>query len=299
MAGKKETVAKVQNKVAKKTTEKPQAEVQNKIRHFSIIYGGVKLAATPSGKRPKQAANKALTSIFGSMDEATKKKLIGQEIKFCLYENCKRKKNAKGELLDRRIFHYTGKRTETAKMTGGKTVEISHEVVVYCDKCKDLIEKLRTIDPNNILTKKQVNKNIKLYKKYIKTVGKKPALNDHINSFVDEYKKIVECKDCKREQKTITYKFTNTVKKTDIKDYTEEDKKITSQFIDQIENNLKDEKKKKEVEKVEKVDKVEKVKKVKKEEKKEEKKEDKKEEKKSENVEKKPKKTTPKKQIKV
>ena len=137
MAGKKETVAKVQKKVAKKTTEKPQAEVQNKTRHFSIIYGGVKLAATPSGKRPKQAANKALTSIFGTMDEATKKKLIGQEIKFCLYENCKRKKNAKGELLDRRIFHYTGKRTETAKMTGGKTVEISHEVVVYCDKCKE------------------------------------------------------------------------------------------------------------------------------------------------------------------
>ena len=287
MAGKKETVAKVQKKVAKKTTEKPQAEVQNKTRHFSIIYGGVKLAATPSGKRPKQAANKALTSIFGSMDEATKKKLIGQEIKFCLYENCKRKKNAKGELLDRRIFHYTGKRTETAKMTGGKTVEISHEVVVYCDKCKELIEKLRTIDPNNILTKKQVNKNIKLYKKYIKTVGKKPALNDHINSYVDEYKKIVECKDCKREQKTITYKFTNTVKKTDIKDYTEEDKKITSQFIDQIENSLKDEKKKKEGENVEKVKKVE--------EKKDEKKEDKKEEKKSEKVEKKPKKTTPKK----
>ena len=294
MAGKKETVAKVQKKVAKKTTEKPQAEVQNKTRHFSIIYGGVKLAATPSGKRPKQAANKALTSIFGSMDEATKKKLIGQEIKFCLYENCKRKKNAKGELLDRRIFHYTGKRTETAKMTGGKTVEISHEVVVYCDKCKELIEKLRTIDPNNIITKKQVNKNIKLYKKYIKTVGKKPALNDHINSYVDEYKKIVECKDCKREQKTITYKFTNTVKKTDIKDYTEEDKKITSQFIDQIENSLKDEKKKKEGEKIEKVKKVEKK------EDKEEKKEDKKEEKKSEKVEKKPKKTTPKKQeIKV
>ena len=229
--------AEVQKKVTKKTTEKPHTEVQNKTRHFSIIYGGVKLAATPSGKRPKQAANKALTSIFGTMDEATKKKLIGQEIKFCIYENCKRKKNAKGELLDRRIFHYTGKRTETAK-TGGKTVEISHEVVVYCDKCKELIEKLRTIDPNNIITKKQVNKNIKLYKKYIKTVGKKPALNDHINSYVDEYKKIVECQDCKREQKTITYKFTNTVKKTDIKDYTEEDKKITSQYIDQIEEKL-------------------------------------------------------------
>ena len=123
----------------------------------------------------------------------------------------------------------------------------------------------------------------------IKNIGKKPALNDHINSYVDEYKKIVECKDCKREQKTITYKFTNTVKKTDIKDYTEEDKKITSQFIDQIENSLKDEKKKKEGEKVEKVKKVEKK------EDKEEKKEDKKEEKKSEKVEKKPKKTTPKK----
>ena len=54
MAGKKETVAKVQKKVAKKTTEKPQAEVQNKTRHFSIIYGGVKLAATPSGKRYKK-----------------------------------------------------------------------------------------------------------------------------------------------------------------------------------------------------------------------------------------------------
>ena len=283
MAGKKETVAKVQKKVAKKTTEKPQAEVQNKTRHFSIIYGGVKLAATPSGKRPKQAANKALTSIFGSMDEATKKKLIGQEIKFCLYENCKRKKNAKGELLDRRIFHYTGKRTETAKMTGGKTVEISHEVVVYCDKCKELIEKLRTIDPNNILTKKQINKNIKLYKKYIKTVGKKPALNDHINSFVDEYKKIVECKDCKREQKTITYKFTNTVKKTDIKDYTYEDNKITYQYIDQIENTMKDEKKKKEVEKIERVKKLKEKINVEK------------EEKKSKKIEKKPKKTTPKK----
>lgn len=237
---KKPAAKKTVKKVAKKVVEKKEKVVRN--RHFSIIYNGQRLSATPSGKRPKQAANKALTSIFASMDDKTKAEMIGKDINFALYENCKRRKNSKGVLTPRRIFRYTGKRTETAKQTGGKDISISHEVIVYCDKCKAMIEKLRGIETENQITKKQVIKNIKLYKKYIKS-GKKSPINKHIEDHEKEYAEIVNCTSCKKEQKTITYKFTNTVKKTDDKALTEEDKKITTEFIDAIEEKLKAERK--------------------------------------------------------
>lgn len=246
-------------KAVKKVVEKKEKVVRN--RHFSIIYNGERLSATPSGKRPKQAANKALTSIFASMDDKTRESMIGKDINFALYENCKRRKNAKGVITPRRIFRYTGKRIETAKQTGGKDISISHEVILYCDKCKAMIEKLKTIDSKNIITKKQVIKNIKLYKKYLKAdkLLKKPVLNKHIEDHEDEYKEIVNCTSCKKTQKTITYKYTNTVKKTEDSALTEEDKKITTEFIDAIEEKLKAERKaaeeKKEDKKVEKVEK--------------------------------------------
>lgn len=230
-------------KAVKKVIEKKDdIKKSQRNRHFSVIYNGQRLHATPSGKRPKQAANKALTSIFKSMDEATKKKMIGQDIKFCLYENCKRKKNAKGLLCERRIFRYTGKRVE---IDSSKGVGIPHEVITYCSKCKDLIEHLRTIEDKNTITKKQVFKNIKLLKKYLKTedIAKRPELNEHIKKHMKEYEDIVKCDKCKKEIREIPYKFTNTVKKTDDKDLTEEDKKINSEFIDQIENKLKEERK--------------------------------------------------------
>ena len=247
---KKATTKKMTNKVSEPTEQKKT--VVAKTRHFSVIYGGKKLSTMPSGKRPKQAANKALTSIFSQFDEAQKKKMIGKDIKFTLYENGKRKKNAKGELVPRRIFFYVGKREETKKMTGGKpaNISISHEVITYCNDCKDRIEKLKTIDPDNVLSKKQVNKNIRLFKKYVKAADdKKPELDEHIKKFMKEYEAIVNCTKCKKEQKTISYKFTNIVKKLDTNDFTDEEKKITSEFIDSLEEQDKkvDEKKEEEV----------------------------------------------------
>ena len=153
-ATKKATTKKTTTKKVSEPTEQKKTVVA-KTRHFSVIYGGKKLSTMPSGKRPKQAANKALTSIFSQFDEAQKKKMIGKDIKFTLYENGKRKKNAKGELVPRRIFFYVGKREETKKMTGGKpaNISISHEVITYCNYFKDRIEKLKTIVPDNILSK--------------------------------------------------------------------------------------------------------------------------------------------------
>ena len=71
-ATKKATTKKATPKKVSEPTEQKKTVVA-KTRHFSVIYGGKKLSTMPSGKRPKQAANKALTSIFSQFDEAQKK----------------------------------------------------------------------------------------------------------------------------------------------------------------------------------------------------------------------------------
>lgn len=268
----KKAIKKAQKKVVQK--QKP-VSITNKNRHFSIIYEGKKLNATPSGKRPKQAAQKALTAIFKMLklrgDDISK--LYNVDIKFVLYENGKRHKNSKGEYVPRRIFRYTGKRSELP------ISNIKREIITYCDDCKKKMEELQ-----KDITKKQFNINLKSLKRYLKMKDEQKknfVMHEHLAKHLEEYKKILECSKCKKETKTIEYKFSNTVKKTDEKALTKEDLKITSEFVEELELKEKELKKPK--------DKKEKEKEPKKEEKKDTKKEEKKETKKVE------KKQTPKK----
>lgn len=321
------------NKTAKKDKEqkvkgaKPVKEllkpITNKTRHFSIIYEGKKLKATPtgknlkastgnkyatpSGKRPKQAAQKALTAIFKMLKAEGKDitKYYNTDIKFVLYENGKRKKNSKGQYVSRRIFRYTGRREELPLSN------IPREIITRCDECK---KKMDLLQKDNI-TKKQFNINLKSlkrlesYKKKVeelqKDTSKKQAekaelleryegyikkfeMDEHLKTHLEEYKSILGCSKCKKETKIIPYNFSNSVKKTPDTELTEEDKKINSDFVEELEQ--KDKKSRKPQE-----DKKETKKDVKKETKKDTKKESKKEPKKTETKKKETKKQTPKK----
>ena len=251
------SVKKAVKKAQKKVIQKP---ITNKNRHFSIIYEGKKMNATPSGKRPKQAAQKALTAIFKMLkargDDVSK--LYNVDIKFILYENGKRKKNSKGEYVPRRIFRYTGKRSELP------TSNIKREIITYCDDCKKKIEELQ-----KDITKKQFNINLKTLKRYIKLDEEKQksfVMQEHLKKHLEEYKLILNCSKCKKETKEIEYKFSNTVKKTDEKTLTKEDLKITSEFVEELELKekesrkvLKSEEKKEPKKKVEKKEEPKKV----------------------------------------
>ena len=240
----KETMKKDIKKTNKsKKTTKPKTQVvkkenPNSKRHFSIIYNGEKLSSTPSGKRPKQAANKALTAIFKTkLSEAEQKDFIdnGKEIHFELYENGRNKKNAKGL---RRIFKYTGMRVNTCDYCLN---------VDFCDDCKkkldDLVKKVdikqikytkeelkeaeksgKTIykdfkykvdtsksdkENDEINKKRFVMKNLKLYKRYIFSQAKKWKYIPSLNAFIEENKKvydtILKCKKCKKSDININH----------------------------------------------------------------------------------------------
>lgn len=235
---------KVSTKKPQQKKEKQQKSITHKNRHFSIIYDGKKMKATPSGKRPKQAAQKALTAIFKMLKENGQdiSKLYDTDIKFVLYENGKRRKNKKGEYVPRRIFRYTGKRSELPSSS------IKREIITYCDACKKKIEELQ----KDNITKKQFNTNLKALKRYLKLDKEKQdkfEMHEHLKKHLEEYKAILECSKCKKEIKEIEYKFSNTVKKTDEKTLTAEDKKITPEFVEELEMKEKETKKKEETKK--------------------------------------------------
>lgn len=230
-----------QTKKPQQKKEKQQKSITHKNRHFSIIYEGKKLKATPSGKRPKQAAQKALTAIFKMLKQEGKdiSKLYDTDIKFVLYENGKRRKNKKGEYVPRRIFRYTGKRSELPSSS------IKREIITYCDTCQKKIEELQ----KDNITKKQFNTNLKSLKRYLKLKKEeqdKFEMHEHLKKHLEEYKAILECTKCKKEIKEIEYKFSNSVKKTDEKTLTAEDKKITPEFVEELEMKEKETKKKEE-----------------------------------------------------
>lgn len=197
------TAKSVKPKASKKQskTSTVKKENTNSKRHFSIIYKGVKLSSTPSGKRPKQAANKALTAIFNTMDEKERKDYIdnGKEVYFDLYENGRKKKNAKGL---RRIFRYTGMRVNTCDYCLN---------VEFCDDCKKKIQSLvKLVKPDDVKDikidktkskeEKFVIKNLKLYKRYnyCKSKGwKLPELTKFIEDNKKVYDAIIGCKKCK------------------------------------------------------------------------------------------------------
>jgi len=103
-------------KVPKKKSSEPEIKLsdENKKRFFKLIYGDDTVPIGRfSGKKPKQAANKAHTSIVKSLEDQGKQ-VIGVDIKFALKE-CTRwnkkkcKKDSNGDKVDK-IYHYVGKR---------------------------------------------------------------------------------------------------------------------------------------------------------------------------------------------
>lgn len=111
---KKKHVKKVTKKVVKKI-ELPKLSEATEPRYFKLLSG---IEATPvgrfSGNKPKQAANKALTSIIKTLEKKGEN-TIGKEIKFTLKE-CTRwnkKKFKKGDKTHKKIekkYSYVGKR---------------------------------------------------------------------------------------------------------------------------------------------------------------------------------------------
>ena len=107
------TVSKTtQNKPVSKTTQNTTTpkDTKPKTRHFYVYYNGEKLSSRLSGKRPKQAAQKAISSIV-----KLHKDLIGKEIEFYIVETGRKKyklKKVGGKTkrvpLIKRQFYYKG-----------------------------------------------------------------------------------------------------------------------------------------------------------------------------------------------
>lgn len=115
-------------KIVKKKAVVPEIKLsdEKRPRYFKLLYEG-KDDGTPigrfSGNKPKQAANKALTSIIKGLGKEGNE-VINVDIKFALKEctrwNKKKCKKGDNEKIEK-IYHYLGKR-ELLK----KEVEVDH-----------------------------------------------------------------------------------------------------------------------------------------------------------------------------
>jgi hypothetical protein len=148
---KKTNKATTSTKKTTKTTTKNTAVVESpKKRYFKAIYdkdGTVVCEGRYSGRKPKQAACKALTGITNGMKDRGEK-FEGVTINFCVIEQTRRSKNKK--------YYYEGSKfklddpvvvkiTKTDKKTGKKNTEkIKYSrgsKVMKCssDKCPKLV----------------------------------------------------------------------------------------------------------------------------------------------------------------
>lgn len=106
-------VAKKKAKVSKKkeTTDIKLADEHND-RYFKLLYDGATPVGRFSGKKPKQAANKALTSIIKTL-EKDNKPVVNVDIRFALQEctrwNKKKFKIENGEKTAKK-YNYLGRR---------------------------------------------------------------------------------------------------------------------------------------------------------------------------------------------
>lgn len=106
---------KSKNTKTTKTTKPNTTTLKNKkenikTRHFYVYYNGEKLSSRLSGKRPKQAAQKAISSIVKLHND-----LIGKKIEFYIVETGRKKfkeKKVGGKIkrvpIIKRQFYYTG-----------------------------------------------------------------------------------------------------------------------------------------------------------------------------------------------
>ena len=109
--------------ITQTTQEKNNVKTQTnntieKKRHFYVYYNGAKLENTRlSGKRPKQAAQKALSSIIKFEKKENNNDIIGKDIKFYIIETGRKKwrektigDKTKKVLINKRMFYYKGKK---------------------------------------------------------------------------------------------------------------------------------------------------------------------------------------------
>ena len=113
----KEQIPQNEKPIEQQPTEEIDEEETNKTRHFYVYYKGEKLEHTRlSGKRPKQAAQKALTSII-KYEEKQGNKLYDKDIYFYIVETGRKKyrtktvgnKTKKIPIVKRKFF-YKGKK---------------------------------------------------------------------------------------------------------------------------------------------------------------------------------------------
>jgi len=235
--------AAVKVKVPKTKTAVPTNTTtnDNKSRHFYVFYKGVKLDNTRlSGKRPKQAAQKALTSII-KYEKKNGNDMKGKEIKFWIEETGRKKYREKkvGDKLKRveiikRRFYYKGTKTHIPEdpkddfykdkkiKTGKNAGQIRHKDVVI-ENGKVIGIRIKRNDTVKIVKDKKSGKEVKkeikgqdVIYKYITKVE-----NDNETKKVEEKKRKDELKKKKEEKQKLAAKkkaakkpVKKTVKKT-------------------------------------------------------------------------------------
>ena len=193
-------------KVAKKTAgEEVKLSDEKRPRYFKLIFGGQQKGRF-SGNKPKQAANKALTSIIKEK-EKNGEEVINVEIKFSLKEctrwNKKKCRKGDNEKIEK-IYNYLGKR------------ELLDEQVP--------VDHIQKETDANVLKGGKVTKEVKLDNgdtKYYLDVKEKDAEGKEEEKHVIVKK--INIKDKKTKKPTgavkyavineITYKYTNKVQK--------------------------------------------------------------------------------------
>jgi len=105
-------VAKKKVKVSKKETTDIKLADEHNDRYFKLLYDGETPMGRFSGKKPKQAANKALTSIIKTLEKSGKP-IVNVDIRFALQEctrwNKKKFKIENGEKTAKK-YNYLGRR---------------------------------------------------------------------------------------------------------------------------------------------------------------------------------------------
>ena len=146
----------------------------NKKRHFKVIMNGCEIKDAKgrfSGKKPKQAANKALTSIVKKFE--SEEKPCPADVKFTLIECTRKKKedkkSANKKALDKKLknkakkkykqYHYIGNRIESA---------ITYVIIVTKEKKESILNDFKSKNANfdetnadDILAVKEFTKNLK------------------------------------------------------------------------------------------------------------------------------------------
>ena len=243
----------IKPKAIKPTTSTPE-NIKNKTRHFYVYYGkdnkgqDLKLEHTRlSGKRPKQAAQKALSSIIKYEKSKGNKDIIGKDIKFYIIETGRKKYREKkvGEKTKRveiikRKFYYIGKKehipadlnhkdyndkkiikVELEKDEKGKITKILSEKVIKDGKGREM----RVILTNDnkvdaiLISKKETTKTTKDGK-----VVKIPATYVEYQ-YKTSIKRDKEIPKEKKQKETTSKKETKTTKKAQKKPAKKETKK--------------------------------------------------------------------------